>query len=113
MTYQRQHGQPIKVWVTERVTDSRGNVLITCDTSKPPLHERAVFVPDRASRAEIAGQLEIDVYRAIVRQDVTNISSWSIIEWEGHKWDVISPPERRHGVRRHTRHWTMLVRRRP
>lgn len=114
MSYQRRRrGQEIGVYKKRTVRDARGNVTITVNMDVPPIPERAAIVPDRGSRAELPGQQQIDVYRVLVDMDVPDLHSWARITWAGDDWDVIAPPEIRTGVRRHTRHQTILIRRRP
>ncbi|MFY1620043.1 phage head-tail adapter protein [Micromonospora sp. WMMD736] len=111
MSHQRRRGQAAIVYPTKVYTDSRGSRVETADMDNP-IPVTAVFVPQRSSRAEVAGQQDIDVTRMIVSADVQGIDSWSRVFWNGSMWDVVVPPAYHHGTR-HTRHYTMDIRRRP
>lgn len=114
MTHQRRHGQPATVYPTKVIVDSRGNQVEMADMDSP-IQVTAVFSPQRSSRAELPGQQDIDITRMIVGADVPGIEgvdSWSRVLWNGSMWDVVVPPAYHHGSR-HTRHYTMDIRRRP
>lgn len=111
MSVQRRRGQTARVWKTKRVTDNRGNSVVVADADGP--HEvRAAFIPERSARAEVPGQAEINVNRMIVDADLEGVNLWSRVEWRGEVWDVVAPPAYHHGTRR-TRHWSILIRKRP
>lgn len=109
---QRKRGMPARVWTRETVTDRRGNITIRPDQDSTPFEVRAAFIPQRGSRAEVPGQQQIDVVRMIVRHDLDNVGLWTLVEWQGDLWDVVAPPIYHHGSR-HTRHWSIDIRRRP
>ncbi|WP_326554671.1 phage head-tail adapter protein [Micromonospora sp. NBC_01813] len=111
MSHQRARGQPALVYRTKTIIDARGHQVAIVDTENPtPV--TAVFVPQRSSRAEVAGQQDIDVTRMIVSSDTPEVTSWSRVSWDGSMWDVVVPPAYHHGTR-HTRHYSIDIRRRP
>lgn len=114
MSHQRRRGQPAIVYPTKVITDSRGNRVEMADMDNP-IPVTAVFSPQRSSRAELPGQQDIDITRMIVGTEVPGIDaidSWSRVFWNGSMWDVVVPPAYHHGTR-HTRHYTIDIRRRP
>ena len=107
---QRRRGVTITIHPSVETIDRRGNRTI-----RPlgfPFTVSAWIVPDRASRAEVPGQQEIDVYTIGTKADLTDVDLWSRIEWDGRWWDMVSPPAKHIGTR-HTAHWTLTVRKRP
>lgn len=111
MSHQRRRGQTVKIWKTKTVTDRRGNDVIVADGDGP--HEvRAIMIPQRSARAEVAGQVQINVTRMIVAANLEDVNLWSRVEWNGQLWDVVTPPAYHHGTRK-TRHWSIDIRERP
>ena len=117
-TTQRKRGQPALLYKTIEVTDNRGNDVKVAnidpdsDDYVTPTSFKGWFIPQRSARAEVPGQVQIDVTRMGVDTDLPGIDLWSRIEWMGGQWDVVSPPAYHHGTR-HTRHWTIDLRARP
>ena len=112
MSWQRRRrGQPATVYATSMTEDARGNHVVRVDMDRP-IPVTAAFIPQRSSRAEVAGQQEIDVTRMIVAADLPDVGLWSMVEWRGEMWDVAAPPAYHHGTRL-TRHWSIDLRRRP
>lgn len=111
MSLQRRRGQPAKVWKTVTESDRRGNT-VKAATEVGPHIVRAAFIPQRSSRAEVAGQQQIDVVRMICDANLEDVDLWSRVEWQGRQWDIVSPPQYHHGTRG-TRHWSIDIRRRP
>ena len=93
------------------VTDARGNKQWAVDRDHP-IQTRAFFVPTRASLAEVAGQLSISEYSMIVSTKLVGVRERSLVEWNDRTWEIITPPEYRHGTPG-TRHWSFGLRRRP
>lgn len=111
VTYQRRHGLPITIWKTKFETDNRGNKREVPDPTDT--HQLTAWVfPQRSARAEVPGQLVIDVVRIGTQADLSNVSLWSRVEMQGRQWDVVTPPAYHHGTR-HTRHWSLELRARP
>lgn len=106
---QRRRGIEIKFHKVTEVTDKRGNrtKMATGET----VTVRGAVVPDRSSRAEVPGQMEINVLRIITDSDLPDVSIWSRVEMMGTWWDPVTPPEMHRGTTL-TRHWSFLVRRR-
>lgn len=92
-------------------TDHRGNKhrMVNMDA---PIPVEAAFIPQRSARAEVPGQAEIDVTRMILSNDLPDVDIYGRVEWRGELWDIVSPPAYHHGTR-HTRHWSMDIRKRP
>lgn len=112
MAWQRRRGQAATIYKSAPVTDDRGHTVYMPDADGP--HEvTAVFIPQRSARAEVPGQMQINVYRMIVDPDLTDVDLWSRVEWQGATWDVVTPPAIHYGVRRHTHHWSIDIRQRP
>lgn len=110
-TLQRRRGQAVKIWRTTTITDRRGNTVIIADDDGP--HEvKAAVIPQRSARAEVAGQVQINVLRLLVSADLDDVNLWSRVEYAGKQWDVVSPPALHYGTRR-TRHWSIDIRERP
>ena len=99
------------VYKTKVTLDNRGNENAAADLTDP-IRVTAAFLPQRSARAEVPGQAEIDVTRMIVDADVDGLDLWSLIDWNGAQWDVVAPPAYHHGTR-HSRHWSIDIRRRP
>lgn len=113
MSFQRRkRGQPATVYATANLVDSRGNHRVEVDMDAP-IEVRAVFIPQRSSRAELAGQQQINVTRMLVEADLPGVNLWSVVRWRDRLWDVVTPPSYHHGATRHVRHWSIDLRERP
>ena len=106
---QRRRGIPITFHKVTEVTDRRGNR--TKAATSEAITVRGAVVPDRSSRAEVPGQMEINVVRIITEADLPDVSIWSRVEMMGSWWDPVTPPEVHFGTSR-TRHWFVLLRQR-
>lgn len=111
MSIQRRRGEYAKVWKTAERVDRRGNRVQVAVESDPHI-VRAAFIPQRSARAEVPGQMDIDVVSMLVDADLEDVDLWSRVEWRGRFWDVVSPPAYHRGTGR-TRHWTITLRGRP
>jgi len=111
MTYQRRKGQKVRVFSLRDTVDGRGNPTIAVDYTRWQ-DIRAAFIYDRSSRAEVTGQHVVDVYKMICSPKAKGADMWSVVEWDGHYWDVIAPPAKRRGIGP-TRHLSLEIRRRP
>lgn len=88
-------------------------MTLRADTTLPHDYATpAASFPQRSSRAEVPGQQQIDVVRLIVEELPEDAGLWAICEWNGDLWDIVGPPAFRQGTR-HTRHWSVDIRRRP
>lgn len=113
MTYQRRHGDPAIAYSSHVEVDARGNKVSIVDMDQP--HSvTAVFVPQRSSRAELPGQMDLEVSRMLVDANIPGVDAWSRVLWRGAYWDVVTPPAL-HGSKamRQSRHWSIDLRRRP
>ena len=118
MTIQRRRtGHDIKVYARTLHTDRRGNPQYIANDVTPAWEGRGWIIPDRSQRAEVGGQQEITVYTLGIKDlpEITEgaVGLWSYVEWQGKLWDIIQPPLFHYGVKRHTRHWTISIRKRP
>lgn len=93
------------------VEDHRGNTTVQ-PTYDSPHQVRASVVPDRSARAEVPGEMEIDVITLRVPPDLADVNLRSRVLWDGDAWDLVAPPSDRVGTR-HTRHTTLTMRKRP
>lgn len=110
-TVQRRRGIPIKLWTVTTQEDNRGNKHRV--PSPDPLREvKAWIYPQRSARAEVPGQAEIDVIRVGLNADLEGVDLWSRAEFRGAMYDIVTPPSYHHGTR-HTRHWSIDLRKRP
>lgn len=111
MSVQRRRGQPVVLYRSKVIQDSRGNDVVTVDREDPHL-TTAAAIPQRSSKAEVPGQQMIDVVRLIVKDELDGVTLWSRVEYRGEEWDLVTPPSYHHGTRQ-TRHWSIDIRRRP
>lgn len=122
MSVQRRRGEPVKIFLQKEATDANGNTQWAPDLTDP-YDVVAHFTPNRGSRAEVNGQLEIDVYdmrfdpytakHQGLKVSIADIAGiWSRLEWRGALWDIVTPPQRREGNHRRLRHWTWEIRKR-
>jgi len=116
----RRRGQAATVYPGVLTEDRRGNKQRVVDMNRP-IPIKGVFIPQRSARAEVPGQAIINVTRILMDADLPiqleNVGSpdvgiWGRVEWNGHAWDIVTPPAYHHGTR-HTRHWTIDIRERP
>lgn len=113
MSVQRRRGLSATVYKTTATTDRRGNRVRLPDDEAEPYYITAAFVPQtgRTVRAEVPGQLEMEVVSMICTHELHDVDMWTRVEAMGRTWDVIGPANYYHGTR-HTRHWTVDLRRR-
>lgn len=109
---QRRRGQAVTIYKTKTVTDNRGTENIVPDFDVSPHKVLAWVVPDRSARAEVPGQQKINVVRLGTASDLGDVNMWTLVEYNGRKWDLTQPPAYHHGSR-HVRHWTLTLRERP
>jgi len=110
VSYQRRHGVIAKIWKTKLVTDDRGNQLKIFDENDYEFVSVAQ-IPQRSGRAEVVGQVAINVVRIIVDPNLVGVDLWARVELNGVLWDIVTPPAYHHGTR-HTRHWSIDLRER-
>lgn len=111
MSLQRRRGQKVVIYPQIRITDKRENQQFVADRTRPVVG-RAWAIPQRSSRAEVPGQVEVNVYRIGVDAALDEATLWAEVQWRGSEWDVAAPPAYHHGSR-HTRHWSIDIRERP
>lgn len=103
----RRRGVKLKVWKQKVAEDRRGNKVMVPDPTSPHVTQGWV-IPGRSSRAEVPGQVAIDVIHIGVSV-LEDVGLWSRVEFDGREWDMASPPAYHHGTRS-TRHYTLTLR---
>lgn len=111
MSLQRRRGQKATVYPEVRIKNARDETVIVPDMENG-IEVRAAFIPQRSTKAEVPGQVGIDVTRMILRHDLPNVGLFSQVRWRGRLWDVASPPSYHHGTPL-VRHYSMDIRARP
>lgn len=111
MSRQRKRGRDITFYPQTLVLDRRGNKVRMPDRNNP-ITIKGWVIPQRSARAEVPGQVGIDVIRVGAGPELQNIGLWSQCDLDGRTWDVVSPPALHFGDRR-TRHWSIDMRARP
>lgn len=111
VSIQRRRGHLVTIFPSKTVTDSRSNSLDVVDWDTPHIL-RAAVIPQRSAKAEVPGQLAINVVRLICRADIPDVTLQSRVVWDGRHWDIAAPPSLHTGTRA-TRHWSIDIRERP
>lgn len=120
MSVQRKRGMVARIWPQKLVTDRRGSEQFVADMSATPYVLHVSSVPLRGSKAEVPGQQQILSYTWTFHPDSRNttltqlddIGLWSRAYYNGHYYDIVSPPVFHPGSRT-SRHWSVDVRERP
>lgn len=110
-TYQRRRGIPAILYPVKTETDSRDNEHLIADKTNP-MPVKVWTFPQRSAKAEVPGQMDIDVTRIGTNHNLAGIELWSQLTFMGEEWDMVTPPAYHHGTR-HTRHWSIDIRKRP
>lgn len=92
--------------------NSRGELMWTYDYSQAK-DIRIGISADRVSRAEVRGDVEIEVYNARLPAKLVGLGPGGRIVWDGSEWDFASPPMARLSRTHSVRHVTVQIRRRP
>lgn len=92
--------------------DSRGQKQWTYDYDAIEDVRIGISV-DRTSRAELRGDVEIEVYNIRLPAKLAGIGPGGRIIWDGSEWDYSSPPFIRSHRTHSVRHTTVQARRRP
>lgn len=100
------------IYPVESMTDRRGNQSFQVTKGSIPKPIRVVQSADRSARAEVPGQMDIDVVTLITGSNLKGVNLFSRVFWNDDWWDLVAPPARRYGTR-FTKHWTLTCRRRP
>lgn len=111
MTYQRRRGSRITIYPFAMKRDARGNDVKVPDFDNP-IVRRASWTPQRSSRAEVPGQVEVNVIRVQLPPDLPNVGLWAEVDFLGKRWDVAAPPSE-YGGTRHVRHDSVDLRELP
>ena len=108
-SFQRRRGEPFLIFPIVTKVDHRGNEVQV--PQEVGIECRGRAVPERSSRAEVAGQKDIEVLRLITAGYMPDVNIWSRVYYRGSWWDQVAPPEPHIGTR-HVRHWSLLISRR-
>jgi len=92
--------------------NSRGEAVWTYDYSKAE-DIRIGISADRMSRAEVRGDVEIEVYNARLPARLAGTGPGGRLVWDGTEWDFAAPPMNRPSRTHSVRHMTVQIRRRP
>lgn len=98
----------------KQVRDARGALRYVPDYDAVERRVRAGISNDRNARAEVRGDVEIEMYK--VRLPIRfrdNMGPGARIVWDGSEWDVADPPAIRDTRTHSVRHVTATIRRRP
>lgn len=68
---------------------------------------------DRVSRAEVRGDVEIEVYNCRLPANLKGLGPGGRLLWDGAEWDHAAPPMLRSSRTHSVRHVTIQIRRRP
>lgn len=102
----------VEFFPRKRITGGRGESLWAPDFSNGKI-VRMGIMQDRMSRAEVRGNVEIEVYNARLPYDLDGIGPGAVVHWDNTDWDIVAPPAA-HPTRTHSvRHHTVPIRRRP
>lgn len=93
-------------------SNSRGELVWTHDYSQAK-DIRIGISADRMSRAEVRGDVEIEVYNARLPAGLAGTGPGGRLVWDGSEWDFASPPMARLSRTHSVRHMTVQIRRRP
>lgn len=78
-----------------------------------PVKTRMGITVDRTSRAEVRGNVEIEVYQIRIPASIQGVGPGATILWDDAEWDVVAPPMVRPTRTHSVRHQTVQIRRRP
>ena len=107
----RRSKRKVTVYRVATVLDDRGNRTVQPISASPHV-VRASVAPDRSARAEVPGEMEINVITLRIESDLADVTLRSRAQWDGEWWDVVAPPAHHEG-NRHSAHWTLTLRKRP
>lgn len=103
----RRRGERVRIHKSVVNTDARGNMIVA---PSGEVHEvRGSITADRSARAEVPGQMHIDVVKLITEADLSDVDIWSRAYYRDRWWDIVAPPSYRHGTPA-TRHWSIMLR---
>ena len=111
MSVQRMRGDFAIIYGSEEATDKRGN-RVRMATDRVVHKVRVAPQPERSSKAEVPGQMTVDVVSLRTRADLSGVDMWSRVFYRGRWYDLAAPPAYHRGTRP-TRHWTITCRFRP
>lgn len=111
-SHQRKRGLRATIYRSKDNEDRRGNQQRTWTSVNPHLNVKVVLIADRSAKAEVPGQQEINVTKILTPADLEDVDLYSRVVLNGVTWDVVAPPALHTGTK-HTRHWSLTLRRRP
>lgn len=107
---QRRTGEWVTLYTARREVSARGAPMLVVDPDSG-VKFRCTEQPERSSRAELPGQLGIEMVRIDIPWE-TPASLWGAAYFRDGWWDVQNPPAVLPGSR-HVRHKQIVLRRRP
>lgn len=99
-------------------TNSRGSKIWVEDRENPVRGIKIGISTDRTSRAEVRGDVEIEVINARFPYShegtpLMGVGPGAQLHWDGTDWDIVAPPSIRKTRTHSVRHLTVQIRRRP
>lgn len=99
--------ETIQIFPEVLVNNKRGEKMRVPSTT--PVTLRCTVAEDRQATAELPGQVDTKVVRALMRA-VDGVGSQSRVFLRGEEWDLASPPHFSSGVSKGMRHMELLLR---
>lgn len=103
---------PVTFFPRTQQTNSRGESQWAPDRTSPQ-RVRMGLTADRTSRAEVRGNVEIEVYEVRLPFKLEGVGPGAVVLWDGSEWDIAAPPMLRPSRTHSVRHITVQIRRRP
>lgn len=102
----------VKFYPRIQVESARGAKSWVPDLENP-IEIRMGISGDRATRAEVRGDVEIEVYNVRLPFDTPGVGPGARLRWDDSDWDIAAPPFLRPTRTHSVRHLTTQIRRRP
>ena len=103
---------PVTFFPRVQQENSRGESQWAPDRTSPQ-RVRMGITADRTSRAEVRGNVEIEMYDIRLPFKLKGVGPGAVIVWDGSEWDIAAPPMLRPTRTHSVRHITVPIRRRP
>lgn len=103
---------PIQFYARTQQANRRGEEQWAPDWANPQ-RVRMGITADRTSRAEVRGNVEIEVYEIRLPASLKGVGPGAVVIWDDSEWDVVAPPQLRPTRTHSVRHQTVQIRRRP
>jgi hypothetical protein len=96
----------ILVYPEVEVVNARGERVRV--PSETPVKVRCSLSRDRNQTAELPGQVDVKIYRAVARD--APVGAWVKVVHDGEEWDLTAPPSFSAGVSKATRQVSFTIR---